>query len=145
MARYVVLAFEGGDEANQKAVEFVKQVAAREDLPYKVEALVMKPTKFCEPYDGHRKGKTESGWTRGSKWGMWVCSKCKMPSRAWGQSYGAVLSSGKNLLNSLFPNYPRIWELPGDEKRYESQFTDGHGTMQLRTMTQAQVEANRRY
>jgi hypothetical protein len=127
MARYVVLAFDDND----KAVEFIKQVAAKPELPYTVEALTMKPTLFCEcsssPGSGTRYGnKKITPFQKGTKWGMWVCAKCKKPSKFWGQCYGAVISSARNLLNDLFPYYPRIWELPGEPERYEGkQFTTG--------------------
>lgn len=66
--------------------------------PFRVIGLFKKPTKFCDPSDGHRGKKTQSGWTRGTKYGWWVCAKCKKPSEGWGNNLSAVLSAARNLL-----------------------------------------------
>jgi hypothetical protein len=56
------------------------------------------PTSFCDPSDGHRGRKTEAGWTKGKKYGWWVCGKCKKPGVQWGNSLNAVLGAARNLL-----------------------------------------------
>jgi hypothetical protein len=56
------------------------------------------PTQFCDPSDGHRGKKTQSGFTRGKKYGWWVCAKCKKPTRQWGRNLNAVLGAARNLL-----------------------------------------------
>jgi hypothetical protein len=52
------------------------------------------PTKFCECGPGNHK----AGFTRGQKYGWWVCAKCKKPTSGWGKNLNAVLSSARNLL-----------------------------------------------
>lgn len=61
-------------------------------------AVFKAPTKFCNPSDGHRGKKTEAGWTRGMKYGWWVCGKCKKPTTQWASNLNAVLGAAKNLL-----------------------------------------------
>jgi hypothetical protein len=65
-----------------------------------IVGLFKSPTKWCDPSDGHRGKKTDAGWTRGLKYGWWVCGKCKKPSWAWSQSLNAVLGAAHNLFES---------------------------------------------
>jgi hypothetical protein len=67
-------------------------------VPVDVVGLFKTPTNFCNPSDGHRGKKTDAGWTRGKKYGWWVCGACKKPTEAWGTNLNAVLSSARNLL-----------------------------------------------
>jgi hypothetical protein len=66
----------------------------------KLVGVFQAPTKYCDPSDGHRGKKTDAGWTRGKKYGWWVCAACKKPSKAWAKNLNAVLSSARNLLNN---------------------------------------------
>jgi hypothetical protein len=70
-----------------------------EESGQKLVGVFQVPTKFCDPTDGHRGRKTQAGWTRGKKYGWWVCGSCKKPTEAWGKSLNAILSSARNLLN----------------------------------------------
>lgn len=100
--RYVVLAIEDNDiaqqlcdevaESSSKGMPFVPQGAS-------VIGMFAVPTKYCDPSDGHRGKKTEAGWTRGKKYGWWVCGACKKPTRAWALNLNALMSSARNLLN----------------------------------------------
>lgn len=105
MARYVVLSF----DSNEDAEDFVeKQILTKRGLEERgdelakhlpeVEALIAKPTLFCEQPNAHRKGKTSSGWTQGKKYKWWVCGVCKKPTRLWGEHMGSVISQSRNLL-----------------------------------------------
>lgn len=65
----------------------------------KVIAVFKMPTKFCDPSDGHRSGrKTYQGWTRGKKYGWWVCARCGKPTKLWASGRQWVFSLGFNLL-----------------------------------------------
>jgi hypothetical protein len=88
--KYVVLRMEDNDEPD---------VCVNQELVGVFKA----PTSYCDPSDGHRGKKTDAGWTRGKKYGWWVCAACKKPSRAWGRNLNAVLGSAKNILNDLAP------------------------------------------
>jgi hypothetical protein len=86
MARAVVLYFEDNEEAE----------AFIEENP-KVALMVAVPTLFCE--GGHKKGKFSMSYTRGLKWGWWVCIHCKKPSNVgFAKTLRACLSQGRNLL-----------------------------------------------
>lgn len=103
--RYIVLGIEDNDVAEQLANDLVK--SPRQGMPFvpqgaSIVGMFAVPTKFCddEP-SGHRGRKTEAGWTRGKKYGWWVCGACKKPTKAWAQNLNAVLSSSRNLMNGL--------------------------------------------
>jgi hypothetical protein len=83
--KYAVLKIEDSDEVD---------VCVNQELVGVFKA----PTAYCDPSDGHRGKKTETGWTRGKKYGWWVCSKCKKPTQEWGQNLNAVLGASRNLL-----------------------------------------------
>jgi hypothetical protein len=66
--------------------------------------MTIKPTMFCDNSDGHRGKKTASGWSKGKRWGLWICARCGKPSMRWGSAYQAVISSAKNLLDEEAPD-----------------------------------------
>jgi hypothetical protein len=104
----VVLEFE--DEALAK--EFVGQALrdgiTRENsfaeavmVPLNVIGVFKRPTKYCDSGDGHRKVKS---WTRGKKYGWWVCAVCGKPTEQWATGSLWPFSLGFNLLPAkLFP------------------------------------------
>lgn len=108
MARYVVLSFDD----NETAEEFVKNGKDFLDKTYDnfwggvtLVGLYAKPTLFC-PHSGSggcRGGnKRVQGWTRGLKYGWWVCAECKKPSSVGINHLAAnVISNGVNLLENL--------------------------------------------
>jgi len=85
--KYLVLKVE-----DQEANEYLNS----EDEP--IVAVFQAPTVYCDNTDGHRGKKTEAGWTRGKKYGWWVCGKCKKPTETWSKNLNAVLGAAKNLL-----------------------------------------------
>lgn len=94
MARYVVIAFEDNDLAE----DFAR--GEPREYPYgswETVALVPAPTVFCDdPFGQH--GVKKAGYFLGPKYGWWVCAGCGKPTEAWGKQYNSVISSGKNLL-----------------------------------------------
>lgn len=114
MAKYVLLNFEDDDAADQ----FVKDCTDYPDAPIltpvqenEVKAFVRgvwkKPTKFCDCRGGGMKNR---GFTRGKKFGWWVCTKCKKPTVGWARGEHWFLALGKNLL----PISQRAPEYRGD-------------------------------
>jgi hypothetical protein len=104
MANYVLLQFDNEDEASA----FME--AAREDnvfvsnkpgslarLPIDLRGLFKKPTKFCDCANtgGNLK---KRGFTRGKKFGWWVCDRCHKPTKSWGRGDHWFLALGRNLL-----------------------------------------------
>lgn len=108
MARLVVLSFDD----NEDAEDFIKDVQFQDGTVFtypegsndaesystEVVGLFAKPTVFCDPGDGHKGKKTQAGWTRGKKYGWWVCGACKKPSVLWGKKFECVIGNGRNLL-----------------------------------------------
>jgi hypothetical protein len=97
MAKYVLLAFDD----DKKADEFLqKNFLGSEYVDYEsaevwatLRAVFKKPTQFCQcTAIKHR------GWTRGKKFGWWVCSQCKKPSRQWAHGDTWYAALGTNLL-----------------------------------------------
>jgi hypothetical protein len=100
--RYVVISIED----NNVADKFTEDILNSLQMGYpfvprgaQIVGSFAVPTKFCDPTDGHRGKKTEAGWTRGKKYGWWVCGACKKPTEAWGTNLNSLLSSCRNLLN----------------------------------------------
>ena len=108
MARYVLLAFDD----DQDAIAFVDMVSVlhAEDKEFLVtddpihegrsfkgfiRGMWKKPTMFCDCTD---KRKPPHGWTRGQKWGWWVCTKCSRPSVGWARGDVWYTALGKNIL-----------------------------------------------
>lgn len=66
-----------------------------EDLArHEVVGLFRMPTVFC---DGCSTGKRVRGFTKGRRWGWWVCTVCKKPTHAWGTNIRAIVSDGRDL------------------------------------------------
>jgi hypothetical protein len=100
--RYIVLAIEDNEVAEQLVTDVANNFYGDiRRLPEEASIVGMfaVPTKFCddEPV-GHRGKKTQAGWTRGKKYGWWVCGSCKKPTKAWGTNLNSLLSSCVNLL-----------------------------------------------
>lgn len=85
MPKYVVLQMADDDEP---------EVTVGQE----VVGVFKKPSIFCDNSDGHRGGKTDSGWSRGKKYGWWVCGRCKKPTQAWASNLNAVLGAARNLM-----------------------------------------------
>lgn len=85
-------------ENDEQALTFVKNVARDKcvttygeealggvsndgsETTTKIRGVWKKPTLICDPSDGHRRGR--EGWTRGRKYGWWVCAGCGKVARA---------------------------------------------------------------
>lgn len=105
MAKYVLLEFEDDEEVDKviKAAQegdLGRYVIEEGYAPHwaaifgKLRAVYRKPTKFCDCKGDMRK----RGFTRGRKWGWWVCNKCGKPTAAWGRGDHWFLALGRNLL-----------------------------------------------
>lgn len=124
MAVQVLLSFANDEQAKT----FVQDVLNNPDVPIlspvqenevQVElcGVWKEPTLFCDPLDGHRGKKTEGGYTRGRKYGWWVCGKCGKPSKFAQGSTKWELALGTNLLpaaicKGMFKLRLRNWESP---------------------------------
>jgi hypothetical protein len=83
LAKYLVLSFEDDEDADAVVAEILSH--APNQLGISVEpgqfyactvlAVYKKPTKFCKCTSIKKRG-----WTRGKKYGWWVCDQCKKPS-----------------------------------------------------------------
>jgi len=104
--KYVVLQFDSDDEAN----EIVQWLLAQEQDQQVVHSFPAKatvmgvfkgPTVFCDCKGS--KGRIQA-WTKGQKYGWWVCKACKKPSRAVGgpiHQMRMVVGQGNNLLDEI--------------------------------------------
>lgn len=109
MARLLVLSFKDNEaaEAAAKLLADGRTTILNEfEHEAVVEGIYAAPTVFCDPGDGHRGKKTMSGWTRGKKYGWWVCGVCKKPSVMWGGRFECVVAQGRNLLADLLAPDP---------------------------------------
>lgn len=85
MAVYVLLSFDDDGDAKAFIENIIKNVSVR--------GVFKQPTKFCECQNN------SLGFTRGAKYGWWVCARCGYPSRGWANGSGAWYSAlGINLL-----------------------------------------------
>lgn len=57
------------------------------------------PTMFCDGQHGGRK--TEVGFTKGLKYGWWVCAKCMKPKRQYWDNIWKDPGIGYNLLTQF--------------------------------------------
>lgn len=73
MALIVVCNFDDDNEA----LDFAEAHEA------KVIAIHKRPTQFCQGCSGR---KTDIGFTRGTKFGWWVCAKCRKPKWKYWQT-----------------------------------------------------------
>lgn len=100
MPVFVLLSFDDDDEAK----EFVKaqlnervQVTYNDDQydPFEVSAEVRgvykRPVQFCTCT-------RTPGWTRGKRFGWWVCVDCGKPSKMWAMGVMLFTPLGTNLL-----------------------------------------------
>jgi hypothetical protein len=112
MAYLVVLSFEDDEQALTLVEDIlaypgskILTPALENDVKGKVEAIYKRPTMFCDPTDRstHSGGKMSYSFTKGQKYGWWVCVSCKKPSKLFWESVMEKESSfGKNQLKVLF-------------------------------------------
>lgn len=66
-------------------------------------ALFKAPTMFHEPFETHGgNSKTSQSFTKGQKWGWWVCTTCKKPSRLYWEQIVKECSFGRNIMSQFF-------------------------------------------
>ena len=70
----------------------------QERLGPRIKGVFRRPTQFCDPANHRGSNKRVTGFTKGRKFGWWVCSICRKPASAWGRSLNAVLGAANNLL-----------------------------------------------
>lgn len=107
MAKYVLLQFNDDAQADRliaalqewpEAIDVSGEITATEPEWYRVVGVQLRgifklPTKFCECTNLKRRG-----FTRGKKYGWWVCDQCRRPTKAWGRLEGIYQFLGFNLL-----------------------------------------------
>lgn len=77
-------------------------------LPAKIRGAWRIPTKFCNPSDGHRRSGKIQGWSRGKKYGWWVCTDCGYPTEKWGTGGNWDYALGSNLIPQEITGEERI-------------------------------------
>ena len=70
MAKYLLIRFEDDEDVNIDKRWFNNMSSQQE-----VIAVYKAPTVFCECYSVKNRG-----WTKGRKWGWWVCDQCGKPA-----------------------------------------------------------------
>jgi hypothetical protein len=104
LAKYVLVAFDKDADAE----EFVAEVQGRGGVvtppdvtPAIIRGVWKKPTKFCTGCTGRK------GYTRGKKYGWWVCVSCGKPSQGWANGDHWMTALGTNLLpiSEVAPEY----------------------------------------
>jgi len=100
MAMYVLLSFDD-DELAKDLVDVILNSPEANQFG-KVEGIYKKPTIFCDRTNTIHGSSRITGWTKGQKWGWWVCMVCKKPSPVAAMNLPNEVS-GFNLLDRLFP------------------------------------------
>lgn len=106
MARYVLLSFEDNAEAEKFVEEGIgigrvlESMTGDLKMRFKILAMFAQPTQFC---GGAAAGCTQTGrvraYSRGKKYGWWVCVGCMKPAKHGPEKTArAVVSQGVNLL-----------------------------------------------
>ena len=103
MAKYVVIEFDNDEDADAYINEIkdaeesiMGMLSSHYGAPQlaRIVGLYKKPTIFCE-CQGSRK--PPMGWTRGKKYGWWICTECGKPSQQWSRALPSMM--GVNLLH----------------------------------------------
>lgn len=116
MAVYVLLTFDKDDDAKLFVNQLIEQRGVMdytnaycEDyqmIPANLRGVWKKPTLFCTR---EKPGCSERsrGYTRGKKYGWWVCVGCGKPSWRWAQGNAWFTALGTNLLpqSQIAPEY----------------------------------------
>lgn len=109
MAMTVVLVFDDDEqaltliddmlEAKKHGRHGILTPLQENDVHPVVKGLYKHPTMFCICQSGR---KTELGFTRGKKWGWWVCAQCSMPKALYWKNIFNANGFGNNLLDRYF-------------------------------------------
>lgn len=73
--RYLIVEFDDKDAAEMFSINSTLS----EQLGFKVRAMYLKPNKFCDCPDKAKH--TMGNWRKHPRYGLYVCSRCKKPSR----------------------------------------------------------------
>lgn len=111
MAVYVLMSFDSDQHAKnwikiQELYASRRRALSDEEAPpdtdnYEVLAMYKRPTQFCDVMDGKHPGKRVSGFTKGKKYGWWVCASCHKPKKMYADNLLTNSSFGFNLLEKL--------------------------------------------
>src|SRR3954465_9262450 len=101
MAKYVLVAFDDDNVADQFVKEFDPNGYVPGDLglPGRVVAEFKKPTQFCRCTPEQKRGTV--GVT-GSKFGWFVCGRCKKPKEGGGQCINNLYEADKKPWEKIF-------------------------------------------
>ena len=94
MAVRVLLEFDDEDMARAFVQGCVRSSSSSESM-MRVHGVYKKPTVFCECVGGK---KTSTAFTRGRKYGWWVCAQCAKPTKKWALGNAWYTTLGANLL-----------------------------------------------
>jgi hypothetical protein len=97
MAMFVLLSFP--DDAD--AIDWVQRMKGDSESLV-VEGIYKKPTLFCDLTDTIHGNRRVTGFTKGQKWGWWVCAVCKKPRKLSIDNLPNEVC-GYNLMDRLFP------------------------------------------
>lgn len=76
---------------------------------YDVVAMYKKPTLYCNVLDGkHNTNRRVIGFTKGTKWGWWVCAQCSKPRQMYMQAIVDSNPFGFNILPKEIPESPLV-------------------------------------
>lgn len=114
MAVYVLMAFDSDEHAKNwikvqqiyidRRDKLTDEEAPTDTAHYEVVAAYKKPTIFCDVLDGnHSRNRRVIGFTKGTKWGWWVCALCSKPREMYVQGIRDNNPFGKNILHLLLP------------------------------------------
>jgi hypothetical protein len=111
MARIIVLSVEDNESAEMFAAALLEPPEnGRPFVPpgVKIEAMIARPTVGCKgPHRVQGRLRSEHGWTRTQRFGWWVCSTCKKPSRTVVRDFVLnMLGGSNNLLPELTGGEP---------------------------------------
>lgn len=114
MATYVLLVFDDDEDAKEFVIDKRYDCRFQTHTNYegrinRVRAVYKKPVKFCA-CDNNR-----DGFTRGKKYGWWVCARCGYPMQAWAEGECWFTALGTNLLPKELTGerpQPSGWDSP---------------------------------
>ena len=73
--RYVIIEFESKELADR----FLEDSVARRRFGFIPRAAYLKPKQFCNCSDKTKQ--TANNWRKHGKYGLYICSRCKLPSK----------------------------------------------------------------
>lgn len=129
MAKYVVLSFKDNDDADEYVQELTKSF--EHSLAAEVVGVFQQPTQFCTCQG--TKGRI-SAWTKGLKYGWWVCKRCKKPAEATAgpvHQMRMVVGQGTNLLEIEGDKPAEVTDKGWGVFGRDPQFTEQHDVREV--------------